>query len=249
MSRPIAQVSYWLSRKNPTQTTTLSHITAILAADLVEGVGYLSQAAAFDGFQQFGKEIVALQGRLFEIFQGLGGLVLVFFLKGRQSVELVLLDVIGCPGQFDIGVGLVKVGIGVAEGVDSDNGVFAGMLEVLVIEGFLLDLGALVAGFHGTQDTAAFGDAVKFGEHRLFYHIGEFFDDKTALVHVLVLAQPPFAVDDQLYGKGAAHRLRAWCGDGLVIGVGVEAVAVVVDGNESLQRRADIVELDVLAVQ
>jgi hypothetical protein len=57
------------------------------------------------------------------------------------------------------------------------------------------------------------------------------------------------SVDDHLDGQGPAHRFLGGGGDGLVEGVGMQAVAVVVDGAEGLQGGADVVELDVLAVQ
>ena len=58
-----------------------------------------------------------------------------------------------------------------------------------------------------------------------------------------------FLVDDELDGQGAADRFLGRRGDTLVVGVGVEGVAVVVDGGERLEGRADVVELDVLGVE
>ena len=66
---------------------------------------------------------------------------------------------------------------------------------------------------------------------------------------VLVLGQAELAVDDELDGHGAAHALLGGRGDGLVVGVRVERIAVVVDGVERLQRGADVVEVDLLRVE
>src|SRR5919108_356344 len=45
------------------------------------------------------------------------------------------------------------------------------------------------------------------------------------------------------------HRLLRRCGDRLVVGIGVQRIAVVVDGDERLQRRADVVEVHLLGVE
>ncbi len=42
------------------------------------------------------------------------------------------------------------------------------MLLVFVVQAFFLDLVTLVHSFHGSQDAAAFGQAVKFSQHRFF---------------------------------------------------------------------------------
>jgi hypothetical protein len=86
-------------------------------------------------------------------------------------------------------------------------------------------------------------------QHRFFHQFGQLVDDEGALVGVLVLGQAPFAVDDELDRHGAAHAVFGGRGDGLVEGVGVQAVAVVVDRDQRLQRGADVVELDLLRVQ
>ncbi len=79
------------------------------------------------------------------------------------------------------------------------------MFLVLVIEGFILNLAALIAGLHGAQYATAFGDALKFAQHRLFHQIGQLIEDKGPLVGVLIARQSPLVVDDQLDGQGAAH--------------------------------------------
>ena len=90
---------------------------------------------------------------------------------------------------------------GVAECVDPDNGQFTGMLEHLVIDGFLLNFAALVAGLHGTQHTAPLGNAIEFGQNGLFHQFGKLVHDKTALHGIFILGQAPFAVDDELNGQ------------------------------------------------
>ena len=74
----------------------------------------------------------------------------------------------------------------------------------------VLDLAALVAGFHGAQHAAALGDALELGQHGFFHQLGQFLDDEGALVRVFVLGQAPFAVDDELDRHGAAHRCLRW---------------------------------------
>ena len=70
-----------------------------------------------------------------------------------------------------------------------------------------------------------------------------------ALPRVLVLVEPQLAVDDQLDRDRAAHAFLGRRGERLVVGVRVQAVAVVEQRIERLQRRADVVELDLACVQ
>jgi hypothetical protein len=86
-------------------------------------------------------------------------------------------------------------------------------------------------------------------QHGLFHQFGQFFDDEGALQRVFIFGQAQFLVDDQLDGHGPAHRFLGGRGDGLIVGVGVQRVAVVVDGIERLQGGADVVEGDFLRVQ
>ena len=141
------------------------------------------------------------------------------------------------------------MGIRIPEGIDADNGHGPGVFQRLVIDGFFLDLAALVAGFHGAQHAAAFGDAVEFGQNGLFHQVGEFVHDEAALLGIFIFRQAPLPVDDHLDGQGTAHRFPGGRGDGFVEGIGVQAVAVVVDGAQGLQGGTNVVELDVLAVQ
>ena len=108
---------------------------------------------------------------------------------------------------------------------------------------------ALVHGFHGAQHPAAFGDAVEFAQHGFLDQVGQLFDDEGALQRVFIFGQAQLFVDDELDGHGPAHTAFGGRGDGLVVGVGVQRVAVVVDRVQRLQRGADVVEVDFLGVQ
>ena len=123
------------------------------------------------------------------------------------------------------------------------------MLLVLVVHRLFLDLAALVAGLHRAQNPAALGDRLELLQHRFFDEVGELVDDERALVRVLVLRQAPLAVDDELDRHRAAHRFLGRRGDGLVVGIRMQAVGVVVGRDQRLQRGADVVERDLLRVQ
>lgn len=200
-----------------------------------------------DRLHHLGEDVAPTQGDVFQLLQLFAGLIGVPAVESGQPVELVLLHLVGGPGQLEGGVGTVAIWI--TKGVDANDRIFAGMLESLIIERLLLDATALVSRFHRPENTAPLADPLKLGEHRLFDHVGEFLDDKAALQHILVFGQAPLPVDDQLDGQGSPYRLGTGGGDGLVIGVGVQTVAVVIDGAEGLQGGADIVELDFLGMQ
>ena len=150
-----------------------------------------------------------------------------------QPLELALFFFVGGSCQFQLV--LHGVAMRVAEGVDADDGQLAGVLEHFVVHALVLDAPALVAGFHRAQHAASLGNALEFHQHRLFQQLGEFFDDERALRRVLVLGQAPFAVDDELDRHCPAHGIFGWRGDGFIKRVGVQAVAVVVDGDQRLQ--------------
>ena len=135
------------------------------------------------------------------------------------------------------------------EGVHANERQLASVLEGFVIQAFFLNLAALVHGFHSAQHAPPLGDAVKLQQNGLFHQFGEFINDESALERILVFGQPQFVVDDELYGHGAAHRFLGRRGDGLVVCVGVQRVAVVVYGIQRLQGGADVVEGDLLGVQ
>ena len=144
-------------------------------------------------------------------------------------------------------VGIVTVRV--AEGVDTDDRQRAVVLALLVEHGLVLDAAALVAGLHRSQHAAAFADAIELGEHGGLDQVGELLDDEAALQRVLVHRQAPLAVDDHLDRERTTHAVGGGGGDGFVVGVGVQAVGVVVDGAQRLQRGADVVERHLLRVQ
>ena len=123
------------------------------------------------------------------------------------------------------------------------------MLERLVVEALFLDLAALVHRLHRAQHAAAIREAHELVEHGLLDELGHRLDDEGALERILVLRPAELAVDDHLDRERATHRLLGRRRDRLVVGVGVQAVAVVGDRVERLQRSADVVELDLLSVQ
>ena len=62
------------------------HIPAVLTPYLVQRTGNLSQAAGFNGFHQFGKDIAAGERRFLQSCQGFGGCF------GSWSLTVVLAD-------------------------------------------------------------------------------------------------------------------------------------------------------------
>ncbi len=176
--------------------------------------------------------------------RGLGG---VGGVEGVQAGELALLFFVGAAGEFELL--RHRVAMRIAEGVDADDRQLAGVLTHLVAHGLVLDFAALIAGFHGPKHAAALGNFFKLCQHRFFHQFGELFDDEAALRGVLVFRQAPFAVDDELNRHRTAHAVFGGRGDGLVERVGMQAVAVVVDGDQRLERGADVVELHLLRVQ
>ena len=49
---------------------------------------------------------------------------------------------------------------------------------MFIVNGFILNLAALIAGFHGPQHTAAGREPFKLQQHRLFHQFGELLDDE-----------------------------------------------------------------------
>ncbi len=167
-------------------------------------------------------------------------------MEGLEVADLLLLLGLGAADELR---GAQFLGRGVQEGVHAHDGQLSAVLEVLVVHGLFLDLAPLVHRLHGAQHAAAVRDAAEFEEHRLLHQLRELLDEEGTLEGVLVLRLAQLPVDDELDGDGPAHALLGGRGDGLVVGIGVQAVAVVVDGVEGLQRRADVVEVDLLGVQ
>ncbi|OQA04813.1 MAG: hypothetical protein BWY66_02864 [bacterium ADurb.Bin374] len=113
----------------------------------------------------------------------------------------------------------------------------------------ILDLRALILGFHRAQDAAARVDAVELGENGLLDFVGQPLDEVAALGRVLVLGHAVLAVDDELDRHAAAHALLGRRRDRLIVSVRVKRVGVLVHGEKRLERGADVVELDLLGVQ
>ncbi len=150
---------------------------------------------------------------------------------------------------FSASVERARVMTGGEERVDADDRQRAVVLAVLVEHRLVLDATPLVAGLHGAEHPAPLGDALELLEDGLLDEVGELLDDEAALVGVLVHGEPPLLVDDHLDGQGPAHGLVGGGGDGFVEGVGVEAVGIVVEGDQCLEGGADVVEVHLLGVQ
>lgn len=162
--------------------------------------------------------------------------------------DLLALLALRAADQFDLGGDLAAVFLG-QKGVDADQGQRAVVFLVLVVHRLFLDLAALVHGVHGAEHAAALADGFELLVHGFFHDVGEVLDRETALPRVLVEIQAQLFVDDHLDRHRAAHAFFGGRGDGLVVGVGVQAVAVVEQRVQRLQRGADVVELDFLRVQ
>ena len=171
---------------------------------------------------------------------------LVARLKIGEALELALLLFVGGTRQFYFGL---PTALGVEEGIHADDRVGTVVFLVFVIKRLFLDLAALIAGFHRAEHAAARRDRVEFLEHRLFHQVGEFINDEGTLIGVLVSGHAEFAVDDELDRHRPAHAFFGWRGHRFVVGVGVQAVAIVVDGEQRLQRGTDIVEIHLLRMQ
>ncbi|OIQ71985.1 hypothetical protein GALL_463960 [mine drainage metagenome] len=100
-------------------------------------------------------------------------------MKIGQARQLALLFFVGRARQLQLVHD--RIAMRVAEGVDADDGQLAGVFEHLVVHRFVLNLAALVAGFHGAEHAAALGNALKLQQHRFFDQFGQFLDDERAL--------------------------------------------------------------------
>ena len=63
---------------------------------------------------------------------------------------------------------------------------------------------------------------IELAQHAFFDQVCELFNDERALQRILVFREPQLFVDDELYGHGPPHTCFSGCGDGLVIGVGMQ---------------------------
>ena len=123
------------------------------------------------------------------------------------------------------------------------------MLTAFVVDGLVLNLAPLVTGLHGAEHTASVGQSFELLQNGFFHQAGEFIDDERPLVRVFVLRQPPLLINDELHRQCPAHGFLRRRRYGLVIGIGVQAVAIVIGGDQCLQGRANIVEIHFLGVQ
>ena len=123
------------------------------------------------------------------------------------------------------------------------------MLEHLVVHRLLLNLASLVHGLHRSEHATALVNAVKFQKNSVFDQVGKLFDDKGTLNRILVFGQAKFLVDNQLNGHRTAHTFFGRSRDCLVVGIGMQRVAVVVDGIQGLQRGSNVVKINLLSVQ
>ena len=145
-------------------------------------------------------------------------------LEVADPVQLGLLLLLGAAGERDRRR-LRRPACGLRKVLTPMIGSDAVVLAPLVQHRLVLDLAALVAGLHRAEHPAAVADPLELGQHRLLHQVGELIDDERALQRVLVHRQPPLPADDQLDRQRAAHRLLGRRGDGLVVGVGVQAAA------------------------
>ena len=123
------------------------------------------------------------------------------------------------------------------------------MLQRFVVQTFLLDLTSLIHGFHGSEHTSSFGQSVELHQHGFLNQVRQFLYDECTLDRVLILGQSKLFVDDELDCHRSSHTLLSWCGDRLIVSIGVKRIAVIVDGVKRLQRGSDIIEIDLLRVQ
>src|SRR6202044_1769102 len=223
-------------------------VAAVLAADFEEGLGYLLEAADAGGVHEGREGVAAGADRVLEGRQRCVGVLGVLFLELADGLELGFLLLLGRAGELE-GGGRGVFAARVAERVDADEGQRAVVLALLVEHRLVLDAAPLVAGLHRPEHPAADADRLELGQHGLFDQVGQLVDDVRALERVLVHRQAPLLTDDHLDGERPADRLRAGGGDRLVVGVGVQAVAVVVDRAERLQGGADVIEVHLLGVQ
>ena len=184
---------------------------------------------------------------MLQALDGLRRMVCISGLEVAQALQLTLFFLFGRPRQLDLHFLLGRIRIQKSVHADDRQGTI--VLLCLVINRFILDLAALVAGLHGAQHPAPLGYALELLQHRLFDEISEFLDDEGALAGVFILGQTPFAVDDHLDRQRPPDRRLRRRGDRFVVGVGMQTVAVVVGGNQCLQRGSNVVEIDFLGMQ
>lgn len=123
------------------------------------------------------------------------------------------------------------------------------MLEILVVETFFLDLSTLIHCFHCAKNATPLSNAVELAEHGFLHQVCEFFDNERTLQGVLIFCETQLPVNDKLDCHRSSHRFLGGGRDGFIVGIGVQRIAVVVDGIQRLQRGTNVVEVDFLCVQ
>src|SRR4051794_26157895 len=123
------------------------------------------------------------------------------------------------------------------------------MLQMFVQQAFFLYLVSLIHSFHCTKYSSPLIDTVKLSEHGFFNKICKFFNQKASLVRVFIFGCAQFAVYDQLDGHCPTHTVFCGSSNGLIISVGMEAVAVIVDCIQCLQRCPDIIKVYFLGME
>ena len=106
-------------------------------------------------------------------------------------------------------------------------------LRVLVEHGLVLDAAPLVAGLHGAEHAAALADPLELGEHRLLDEVGELLDDEVPWSGFSFMARPHSRLMISWMARARRTDFGRRRGDRLVVGVGVQAVAVVVDARRA----------------
>ena len=99
------------------------------------------------------------------------------------------------------------------------------------------------------RDAATIRDALEFLVDGLFNKICQFVDDERPLPRVLAEIQAQLARDDHLDCHSAPHRLLGRCRNRLIKCIRMQAVAVIEQCIERLQRGANVVKTDLLRVQ
>ena len=227
----------------------------------------LAERVSLDRFHQRGENVLAVAGGFLEVGEAFAGsctrvptLTPALSRGERENSEvpqaLVVGDVVdllafltfGAADEFDLGNDIAAVVFG-QEGIHADQRQAAIVFLVLVGHRLILDFAALVHGVHRAEHAAALADGFEFLVDGFLDDIGEFVDDEAALPGVLAEVEAEFLVDDHLDRDRATHAFFCRRGDGFVVGVGVQAVAVVEQCVQRLQRGADVVELDLLCMQ
>ena len=123
------------------------------------------------------------------------------------------------------------------------------MLPGFVVHAFLLYFMALVHSFHGTEYPSSLRNSIEFSQHSFLDKVGQRFQHITSLNEIICQCCSQFTIDDQLNGHSSSHTFFCWCGDGFIISVRMQAVAIVINGIQCLQGGTNIIEINFLRMQ